>query len=414
MDGYFIRLCWKNVWRNRRRTLLSVGAIAFGVMALVAIRNYYDAFHEQIVQNVIQYQSGHLMLTAPGYQARSSQTLFLESPAPLRQWLGSHPEVKSWSERVQVQGLLSSPRDSANILFVGVDPEPERSVTRFASKMVAGEYLAAGDSHAIVLGEALSQLLGAQVGSKVVALTQGVDGSIGNELFRVRGIFRTQSDADRALAFISLDDARALSSLPAGAVHQISVVLANEERVDAIQKDFGAAFPEATAKVQALTWKELQRHVMAMIELDKAVNRLLMMIILSVASLGIANTILMSIMERTREFGVMMTVGATKKGIVLLMIGETLIIALVGVALGNALGLGVTLFFGKTGFDLAWLTSQKLVIDGTIVQTISYPTIQWGNSLAVTLAVLALSLLASLIPARHIAGLRAIKALRPV
>jgi ABC-type lipoprotein release transport system permease subunit len=95
------------------------------------------------------------------------------------------------------------------------------------------------------------------------------------------------------------------------------------------------------------------------------------------------------------------------------MIGETLMIAVVGVTLGNLLGIGVTLLFGHTGFDLAWLTSQKLVIDGTIVQTISYPSIQWGNSLSITVVVLVLSLASSLIPARHIAGLRAVKALRP-
>lgn len=412
MDGYFLNLCWKNVWRNRRRTLLSVSAIAFGVMALVAMRNYYDAFHEQIIQNVIQYQSGHLLLAAPGYQARSSQTLFIEEPEPMHAWLKARAEVKALSERVQVQGLLSTAQDSANILFVGVTPDQEKAVTRFASKIVSGEYLAAEDFHQIVLGETLSQLLGATVGSKVVALTQGVDGSIGNELFKVKGIFRTQSDADRAVAFIMAADARGLSSLPERAVHQVSVVLASDGDAEKVQKDFAQAFPPA--KVQALTWMELQRHVMAMIELDKAVNRLLMMIILSVASLGIANTILMSIMERTREFGVMMTVGATKSGIVMMTIIETLMIAVVGVVTGNALGIGVTLFFGRTGFDLAWLTSQKLVIDGTIVQTISYPSIQWGNSLSVTLVVIALSLVASLIPARHIAGLRAVKALRPV
>ena len=141
---------------------------------------------------------------------------------------------------------------------------------------------------------------------------------------------------------------------------------------------------------------------------------ILMLIILSVASLGIANSILMSILERTREIGVMIAVGATRYEIVGMVVGETLILSVVGLLLGNSLGVTVTAIFGKTGFDLAWLTSQKLVIDGTIIQTISYPAIHWSNSFAITMVVIALSLCAALVPARHIARLQAVKALRPV
>jgi len=411
MDFFVLKLCWKNIWRNKRRTLLTINAIGFGVMALVGIYNYYDGFHEQVIHNVIRYQSGHLVIGFPGYQTKNQTSLFLKNPVNVEKWLSKRPEVKAMSERVIVQGLVSSAVGSANILFMGIEPKQERRVTRFAANVIKGKYIEPGKDKPILLGKALSRLLKVDVGSKVVALTQGVDGSIGNELFHVAGIFETQSDADKSLAFINIGDARTLLSLPPHAVHQVSVVLRQETDLDPVYGDFQAAFPKGS-HVEVMSWKQVQRPLMAMIELNKSANRLLMIIILFVAAMGIANSILMSIMERTREFGVMMAIGTLKKEVIQMVVMETMLLSGVGVLLGNLLGIGITLYFNKYGFDLRWLTSQSIVVQGTIIQTISYPTVRWANSVMITTCILSLSLVVSVIPIRHIAKLRAVEALR--
>src|SRR5580704_9065972 len=125
MRPYSLKLCWKNIWRNRRRTLLTVNAIAAGVMALVYIRNYYDSYHEQVVHNVIRYHSGHLVISAPGFQDNNVPTIYLHNTSDIERWLNQSPLVKAYSHRVLVQGLLSSSKGSANILFTGVDPKHE-------------------------------------------------------------------------------------------------------------------------------------------------------------------------------------------------------------------------------------------------------------------------------------------------
>ncbi len=413
---YFLKLCWKNIWRSKRRSILTINAIGIGVAFLVLIHNYYDAFHETIIQNVVGYQSGHLQISAPGFQQHSQQSIFIANPKPITDWIQKNPETRAWGERVMVRGLLSAAKGSANVAFVGVDPEREKKVTQFAARMVAGQYLDTVQGKGILVGKSLADLLGVQLGSKVVALTQGIDGSIGNELFRVSGIFDTQSDSDQVATFIKIDDARELASMPPGSVHQISVLLNHEKELNRMKADYVAAFPPSEgdpgSKSEALTWMEVQKHVMGMIELDKGVNRLLMMIILCVAALGIANSILMSVMERTRECAVMMAIGTTKREVIGMIVMETFMLSSVGVVFGNLLGIAVTSYFTRYGFDLRWLSNHDLVVNGTLMQTLSYPTVQLHNSVVVTSVILVLSLIVSIIPARHIARMTVVKALR--
>lgn len=410
MDFYFFKLCWKNIWRNKRRTLITVNAIGVGVMALVVILNYYDGFHEQVIQNVIRYHSGHLLISAPGYFSNNIASRYIKDPSPMEKWLNNASEIKASSSRILVQGMLSSPQGSANILFTGIEPKKEAKVTRFKANIVQGDYLANPKINGVVLGKKLAQLLKLKLGSKVVALTQGVDGSIGNELFYVEGIFDTQSDLDKSLAFITLTNAQKLLSVPKNGVHQIAIVLKTESELPIVQKKLQDRFPKHQAEI--LSWMQLQRPLMAMIELNKSANSLLMIIILFIAAMGIANSILMSILERTREFGVMMAIGTTKKEVISMVITETFLLSAVGVAFGNILGVGLTLYFHTRGFDLKWLTSQKIVVQGTIIQTVSYPNVHWNNSLTITLMILGLSMLVSFFPVRHISNLNPVKALR--
>ena len=245
----------------------------------------------------------------------------------------------------------------------------------------------------------------------MVLLTQGVDGSIGNELFFVTGVFETQSDADKSLAFVRIAEGRALLSLNNQSFHQLAITLKNEESLNEVKKSFESQF-SSNSKIQIFSWKELQRPVVAMIELDRAVNRLLMILILCVAALGIANSILMSIMERTREFGVMLAIGTERREVIRMVVVETLLLTVVGVLLGNFFGWLVTGFFNQVGFDLRWLTSKDFVIQGAVVRTVSYPTIRFYNSLVVTSVILVLALLVSYFPARQAGGLTPMKALR--
>lgn len=409
MSPYLFKLCWKNIWRNKRRTSLTVLAIGLGVTALVSIHNYFDGFHEQIVHNVIRFQSGHLTISQKDYPEQHAPQLFVTDFDNIESWLRKQDTVQAFSARVLVPGMLSSPQGSTNIAFTGIDPTHEGTVTQFASKVVEGHFLDSKEK-TIVIGKKIAEVLKVGIGDKVVALTQGIDGSIGNELFRVEGIFLTESEADKSVGFINLNDARTLASLPQGAVHQINVLLKSDEHLDGVMKSFTQSFKSGSP----FSWRDLQKHITSMIELDRAFNRLLMFIILGVAAFGIANSILMSIMERTREFGVMLAIGTFQKEVIRMVFVETLLICSVGILIGNFMAFVIITYFGHVGFDLKWLSSQNLVIDGTIIQTVSYPTMRVINSLKITGAVFLLTIIISLIPTRILSRLTPVRALRAI
>lgn len=391
--------------------MITVNAIGLGVMALVFLRNYYDSFHEQVIHNIIRYHSGHLAVAVKNFETNNSTQLFIKDSSPFLSWLEKQTHTLAISERAVFSGLASSARGSTNLMFMGIEPAREANVTDFANKLIKGNFFSAGNKKTIVLGAKAAETLNAEVGSKIVVLTQGIDGSVGNELFWVGGIFDTGSDADKSLAFISLKEARAILSLPDQSSHQIAVVLKDEGKLADFRETFDS-LEGKEANVQMLSWKELQRPVVAMIELDRAVNRMLMFLILGVAALGIANSILMSIMERTKEFGVMLAIGTAKEEVIKMVITETLLLTGVGVLLGNLFGFMVTTFFNQVGFDLKWLTSKDFVIQGALVQTVSYPTIRLSNSLVVTTVIVFLALVVSYFPARQAGRLTPIKALR--
>lgn len=410
MSLFLLKLSWKNIWRNKRRTLLTVNAIALGVTFLIWGQNYYDSFHEQLIQNVIQYHSGHLSVSLPHYEDERETSLYLKNPSEIYSWLDQQPEVKAFSPRIHLQGMLSSAHGSVSLWFSGVDPAKEKFTTEFANSIKEGTYLdTKRPGKPIVIGSHVAERLKLKLGSKVVALTQGIDGSIGNELFYVRGIFETHSDLDKSIAFILLADARILLSLPPEAIHQVSILLRQDRYLNTTRDRFEGIFDPA--KVQIATWMTLQSRLMGIIELEKSANQVLMFIILFIAAMGIANAILMSILERTREFGVMMAIGTSKMDMVKMVFTETLLLSLVGVLVGNVFGIAVTLYFNQKGFDLRWLTNQDIFVAGAMINTISYPTVQWFNNLSVTLVILSLSMLAAFIPVQHITKLNTISAL---
>ncbi|MCB0416963.1 MAG: ABC transporter permease [Bdellovibrionales bacterium] len=411
MNGFLLKLCWKNLWRNKRRTILAVNAIAIGGGWLIWASNYIDALNRQFIENAIRYQNGHLTVAADGFNEYKDAGKFLADPSTLEQWLSKNPSVKAYSPKILAQGLLSSARGSSNIFYLGIRPEMDRRTTEFHSRIVEGSYFDGETKNKpIVIGKGLKERLNVRVGSKLVALTQGVDGSIGNELFYVQGVFNTESEADKSLAFIRLEDARALLSLPGNSIHQFSVMAKDETQIPALQAELQAAF--SGESIEALSWMELQRHLMASIEVYNAANKIFMFIILFIASVGIANSILMSIMERTREFGVMMAIGTTKAEMVRMVLLETLLLAAVGVVVGNLLGIAITYYFQQTGFDLAWLTAKEIRMNGALINTVSYPAVHWIHNLIITTTVMALSILAALLPIHHITKLKATAALK--
>jgi putative ABC transport system permease protein len=406
----FWQMAWRNVWRYRRRSLLTVSTIALGLAFGILMRGLGDGFHEQMVDNSVRAGIGHIEIHRSGYQRDPALQKTLPDPALVERWVRRTPDLRGYSVRVLGDGLASTADNSAGVEVIGVDPRAERSVTTIDRGIVAGRYLDTAMKRPILIGERLAQALGASVGDKIVLMVQAADGSMGAQLFRVAGVFRSGSpDLDRGVVYLLRTDAQSLFSLE-GRVTEVALLLGSSQSVEAA-RSFLAARLSGLA-VEVLPWYIVEPFLQQFIDLDDASFYIIVLILFVVISVGILNTVMMSVFERVREFGVMMALGTKPRQVVRLVIEEAAALALLGIALGAALGSGVTILFAYTGINLSrWAAGASAL---GITTTVIRPVLTVVNVGYSSLAVAAVVLLVALYPAVKAARLRPVEAIRHI
>ncbi|HVN78905.1 MAG TPA: ABC transporter permease [Terriglobia bacterium] len=406
----FLSMAWRNVWRNRRRSLLTIAAIALGVAFNVFMRGIGDGFHEQMVDNSVRSNIGHLQIHRTGYQDAPGLNKTIPEPNRVVQAVRDLPGLRGYSTRVIGDGLASTAENSAGVAIVGVDPLRERTVTTLHRAIVQGEYLDSGFGHQIVIGERLATNLKASLGDKVVLLVQAADGSMGADLFRVAGIFRSGSpELDRGMVFLLLADAQSLFALQER-ITEIVLLLDSSGGVLVTQKTLKSTL--AGLLVEVLTWYEVEPFLRQFIEVDDAFFYIIVVIFFVVISIGILNTIMMSIFERVREFGVMMALGTKPRQILKLVMQEAVLLGVTGILIGSGLGASLTSYFAREGIDLSSWAQGAAALG--ITSTIVYTKLTTTNLIYSNLFVLAVVFLVSVYPAAHAARLYPVKAIRHI
>ncbi len=406
----FWQMAWRNVWRYRRRTLLTVFTIALGLAFGILMRGIGDGFHEQMVDNSVRAEIGHLQIHLRGYHRDPSLQKTLPDAALVERVIRQTPHLSGYSLRVLGDGLASTAENSAGVAVIGVVPRMERTVTTIGRAIVAGRYLDEGMNRPILIGERLSQTLGARLEDKLVLMVQAADGSMGGQLFRVAGIFRSGSpELDRGVVYILRTDAQSLYSLD-GRITEAVLLLDSSESVEPARRFLAAHL--ASAPVEVLPWYVVEPFLEQFIQLDDAFFYIIVAILFFVISVGILNTVMMSVFERVREFGVMMALGTRPRQVVRLVIQEAVVISLAGVVLGSLLGSGATLLVASTGIDLSRYSAGASAVG--ITATVIYPRLTLANLAASNLAVVLVVLLVAFYPAIRASRLRPVEALRHV
>ncbi len=406
-------MAWRNVWRNRRRSVLTVSAIALSLAFNILMRGIGDGFHEQMVDNSVRANIGHLEVHRQGYHNDPGLNRTLPNPQAVDRAIRALPHVRGSSLRVLGDGLASTSENSVGIAILGIDPTREPTVTAIRQAVVQGSYLRGDDERPLLVGERLAATLRVALGDKVVLLVQAADGSMGAQLFRLTGIFRSGApELDRGVAYILLKDAQALFALD-DRVTEAVVLLDSSAAVPVARRSLDTALSSASAgPYEVLTWNQVEPFLEQFIVLDDAFFYIIVAILFIVISVGILNTILMSVFERVREFGVMMALGTRPRQVVLLVVLEAAVLALVGIAVGGTLGSLATLYFAEAGINLASFAEGAASIG--ITTTTIYSKLTGANVLLSTAAVFVLVLLVSLHPAVHAARLRPVEAIRHV
>jgi ABC-type lipoprotein release transport system permease subunit len=407
----FVRMAWRNVWRNFRRSVLTILAIAFGLTVLIWLVGLADGIHEQMIRNATRTVIGHLQIHKKGYHEDPDIQRALAEPEPIARMLETFPHVESYAERVKGQGLLSSAENSAGVMIMGIQPAHESRVTNIAQKTVVGEYDLPPGGMKILIGSKLAKFLKVGLGDKLVLLGQAADGSLANDLFRVSGIFTTgMPDLDRGVCYVNSEDCQKFFVI-GGKVFELAVIVDNTDNIHAVAAGLKQRLD--LSEVEVMTWDEVAPDLAEFIRIDDASVYILIIIVFFVVAIGILNTMLMSIFERVREFGIMMAVGTKPRQIVWLVMLESLWIAVVSLVCGIVAGALVTQYCTTHGIDLTRFMGEMSMV-GTTLDPILYAKLTARNIIRSSVIVLFVSLGVAVYPAVKAARLQPVEAIRYV
>jgi ABC-type lipoprotein release transport system permease subunit len=409
------RLGWRNAWRNPRRSLLSAGAVAVAFAVLLVVEGLREGMATQMLDNGTRLTLGHVQLHDRGYLPDRGLYDTLggprgtDVPALLRA-VEAAPGVEGVAPRVFGFGLLSTGPRSAGAQLMGIDPDREAPVTRLLDAVVAGHGLAGAPPNAVLLGRTLAEELGAAVGADVAVVTQAADGSLGNELFRVQGVFETGlAGLDRTLALVRLADLQALLALGPSRIHEVAVRVADPQRAG----DVAAALAGRGGLppgIQVDPWQRLAPALVDYLALLRGWNWIMVAIVGMFAGLGVLNTMLMAVFERTREIGVLAALGMRPWQLLAMVLVESAALAVIGLGAGLGLGAAGMAYFVEQGWDLSrW--ARGLTIAGVLVDPVLRGAWAWQGTGGTAGALGATTVLAALVPAWRAARLRPVEAL---
>ncbi|MBI3898876.1 MAG: ABC transporter permease [Gammaproteobacteria bacterium] len=407
-ERVFFKLALRGLRRNRRRSLITLSAVAIGLAALVFLWGYVDGINRQMVDNITGYLTGHLQVHQRGYHDDPTLDLtFARADELMRRFDTRGGTIAAIAPRIETQALASGPEKTRGVMVLGIDPARERRVTTLFRALKDGEYLDAADRQGAVLGERTAAILGVKVGGEVALVTQAADGSIGAARFRVRGIYRSGIDViDASFIVVTLAAVQELLALD-GQVTTLAIRLGD---IDDVPRSVAQLRRELGPDFEVLGWEALMPELSGNVALHNLFATIILFVVFVVITLSIANTVLMGVMERSHEFGVMLALGTRPAQVARIVLYEALLLGVGAAVLGGAIGAGVTGYFGYRGVDLGGYSQAVQMMPG--LTGVVHPGVRLAHLLLLAATLLATTVCASVYPAWKAARLSPIAAIR--
>ena len=356
------KIAFRNCLRQKRRTTLTVLTMLGGfVLASVSIA-WSDGSYDYVINMFTRHEMGHIQIHRQGYLERPTLYQTIDDYESLGQAIEQVENVQFWTPRLFASGLASVGEKSSGVRIIGVDPVRENSTTRFDRKVTKGKSLAAAPSHQAVLSEALAQTLKADIGDEVVIVSQGADGSIANDLYRIVGLTESgDAITDRTSLYLHIKDAQELLVLE-NRVHEIAVVIEDLDGLDDVAAAISIAIDRP--ELEVATWQVFAKSFYTAMQADQKGSWISLFVIILVVSVGVLNTVLMTVLERTREYGVLRAIGTAPGQVLQMVIYEVLVMAVVSVIIGSGIAYGLNCWLSVEGIPLPTpLTFGGIVFD---------------------------------------------------
>lgn len=399
------KIAFRNVFRQKRRTILTGLTILGGFVLSALAIGISDGTYTSVIELFTRSRLGHIQIHAQGYLDKPSLYKTIDNFSEIGRRVQQLPGVASWTPRLYSAGLVAVGEKSAGVQIIGIDTEREIAATRFDRKIVAGRIFSQNATPEAILGKVLAKVLQADVGDEIVVLSQAADGSIANALYRVAGISDSGDEfADRMAFYLPLPEAQELLALPQR-VHEIVVIARDLEEVDELTEELRSTF--AGPDLAIAPWQEFARSFYDAMKMDQQGTWISLFIILLIVAIGVLNTVLMSVLERTREYGVLKAVGTQPAQIFKLVLYEVNVITLVSVILGAACAVALNYWLSLRGIALP----EPFTFAGVEFKAM-YSEVNLRSLLIPTITVIVTANLVSLFPSVKAAHIEPARALR--
>ena len=398
-------LAWRNIWRQARRSLITILAMAVGAAVCIPAMSFMDGMFATMFDVAVTQQTGHVRVEHPDYPDTNSMFDTMADAQEKLTALEALPNVSAVTWRAYGAGLLGTEKKSVGATLVGIDPARESNVSPTETMLKEGEWLSKPGQ--ILLGFGLANDIEASVGGEVVIMTQASDGSIGAGAYTVVGLVKSANVVrDKQGAWLTLADMQDLLVIE-NQVHELVLLSADgRDNVDVLKANVEKTVGE---DVLARTWYEAQPQMAEMLKLGQQQSSIMLLIVFFLAGFGVLNTMLMSVFERTRELGVMMALGTRPRDVVRLILMEGFLLSVMGVILGGILGGGFTYLLVTEGIDLGY---GDFEMSGVVFPNRLKGVFQPHHTTSVFGSMMVISVLAALWPAWRASKLEPVDAMR--
>lgn len=348
-----LKMAFRNIFRQKRRSILTALSMFGGFVLAAFFIGFSDGTYNGIINTFTRSQTGHIQIHREDYLAHPSLYKTIDRPDQVERILGGTARVDSWAPRLYSAGLASLGEKSAGVRIIGIEPQKEARTTKFAEKIIAGSMFKAEDAHAAMIGKGLAKLLQAVVGQDAVIVSQAADGSIANDRYTIVGILESGDEiGDRSSFYLPLAAAQELLVL-GGRIHEIAVTARSLHDVGPLRGILEKSISAVDARLSVESWQEFARSFYIAMQADKAGMWITLLIIVLVVAVGVLNTVLMSVLERRREYGLLKAVGTRPGQILNMVLLEVNILGVACIALGTVAGLFLNYFFSIHGISMS-------------------------------------------------------------
>ena len=401
-----IKLAWRNMFRNKRRTLIAATAIGIGLATLIFVDALMIGMADNMVRTATASFLGDAQIHRVGFRDAQEVSLTIQALDAVTDGLAKEEIVEHFTQRTLAPGMITSPANVSAIVLVGVHPPTEKFLSQIDDAITEGVYFEGDGSRDIVIGAKLAEILEIGLGDRVVVtVAQAESGDLSQEMFRISGIYHfAGGEMNAGMAFVRIKKAREMLGI-GNAAHEIAIKFTSFTYA----QDATLPFWETYSRYgnAALSWTELMSQLTAILEMTKYSKYIMAVILFFLVVFGIINTLFMSLYERMFEFGVLRAVGTRPFGMARVILFEAGALAIVSIGLGAMLGFVLTAVFAHVGIDYTGIEMA-----GVTIQEFVHPILKVEQFIMYPVWLFIFTIIAGLYPARHAAKISPATAMR--